>query len=114
MNYVLILALLLTSGVAAWECSGHMIILQISLLELNDDDKVKLESLLRKMTSGVSRLSVLEAACFHHDMEAASFTGLSQWNSYELPYNETHSSDSSFMPPLMNSLRGVVTLAFLS
>jgi len=109
MNCIFILAAFLIPTIIAWDCSAHMTILQITLTELNGTLREKLVTVLNKMSSGVSKLSTLEAACFHHDMEAASFTGLSLWNAYEFPdYVGIDPKDSRFTPPLMSSLDGIV------
>lgn len=109
MNYLLAFGLFFLSTIAAWECTGHMTIMQIALFELSNKHQQKLNQILGFMSSGVSNFKPIEAACFHHDMEGAAFTALSLWNSCELPfYDGVDPKDSQFVRPIMNSSSGIV------
>ena len=112
MNYVLLLCLLVgifSSVGKAWECSSHLIMMQIALRELTADEKGKMERILGGMNEHDANFTILEAACFHEDMTASGFTGLDSWKSYETPYYEGISEkDATYTKPHMDTLYAIV------
>ncbi len=112
MNYVLLIGLafvICTPIIKAWDCSSHLIIMQIALKELGDEEKGKITRLLDGMTSKDAKFSMLEAACFHEDMTASGFTAFELWKSYETPfYDGISEHEAHFTKPLMDSYFAIV------
>ena len=114
MHYVLVLGLvlgLMLSSAKAWDCSPHLLMMQIALKDLTADETSKLERILGGMTEKDASGHLLEAACFSEDMTASGFTALELWKSYETPfYDGISEKDAHFHKPLMDSLFAIVRL----
>jgi len=113
MNYVLIFGLafvILTSGVIrAWDCSAHLIVMQIALKELTDAEKTKMQQILDGITSKDGKFSMLESACFHEDMTAGGWTSFELFKSYEFPfYDGISHHEAHWTKPLLDSYFAIV------
>ena len=110
MNWISILGFIfLFQSIASWDCSGHLLIMKIALLELNQNEKAKLNKVLKGLTSGVSSFRTLEAACFHNDMIEAGFTAFIGMRSHELPfYDGISEKESNFTWPFIGPIRSFV------
>ncbi len=110
MQYVLLLCLLVLPATLAWDCSSHLIIMQIALQGLSTEEQSKMEQILSWMPEKDANFSLLESACFSEDMTASGFTALDLWKSYERPfYDGIEPKDAKFMKPVLDSYHAIVS-----
>ena len=113
MHYVLLICLLLgtlSHFGRAWECSPHLLIMQIAMTELTAEEQGKIKRILGGMTDSDADFTMLEAACFHEDMTASGFTGFEEFKSYETPlYDGISEHEAAFTKPMMDSLYAIVS-----